>query len=50
VVIAHRLASLSHLEKIAVVSDGEIVEYGARRDLLADPGSRFSRMLAEVRR
>ncbi|GAT69386.1 ABC transporter ATP-binding protein [Planomonospora sphaerica] len=50
VVIAHRLASLSHVDKIAVVSDGEIAEYGARRDLLADPGSRFSRMLAEARR
>ncbi|GGK81958.1 ABC transporter ATP-binding protein [Planomonospora parontospora subsp. parontospora] len=50
VVIAHRLASLSHVDKIAVVSDGEIAEYGARRDLLADSGSRFSRMLAEARR
>ncbi|GII96959.1 ABC transporter ATP-binding protein [Sinosporangium siamense] len=45
VLIAHRLTSLSRVDKIAVVSDGAIVEYGYRRDLAADPGSRFSRML-----
>ena len=50
VLIAHRLSSLSRVDRIAVVSDGEIVEYGRRRDLLADPSGRFSRMLAGVRR
>ncbi|GAA3447128.1 ABC transporter ATP-binding protein [Planomonospora venezuelensis] len=50
VLIAHRLASLSRVDRIAVVSGGEIVEYGRRRDLLADPAGRFARMLAEARR
>ncbi|MER6950118.1 ABC transporter ATP-binding protein [Nonomuraea sp. NPDC000554] len=50
VLIAHRLASLSRVDQIAVVSDGRIVEYGRREDLLADPASRFARMLAEVGR
>ncbi|WP_405150258.1 ABC transporter ATP-binding protein/permease [Sphaerisporangium sp. NBC_01403] len=50
VLIAHRLASLSQVDQIAVVSGGEIVEYGRRRDLLADPASRFARMLSGVGR
>nr|BFE79089.1 hypothetical protein GCM10020093_016900 [Planobispora longispora] len=50
VLIAHRLASLSRADRIAVVADGKIVEYGGRRDLLADPTGRFARMLEEARR
>ncbi|MEV4159987.1 ABC transporter ATP-binding protein [Nonomuraea dietziae] len=52
VLIAHRLSSLSRVEKIAVVDGGRIVEYGYRHELAADPDSRFSRMLdmAQVRR
>lgn len=45
VLIAHRLSSLSRVDKIAVVADGRIVEYGYREDLVADPRSRFARML-----
>ncbi|GGS76346.1 helicase [Planobispora rosea] len=50
VLIAHRLASLSRVDQIAVVSDGKIIEYGRREDLLADPAGHFARMLAGVRR
>ncbi|MEU4326619.1 ABC transporter ATP-binding protein [Nonomuraea dietziae] len=52
VLIAHRLSSLSRVDKIAVVDGGRIVEYGYRHELAADPDSRFSRMLdmAQVRR
>ncbi|MEV7970780.1 ABC transporter ATP-binding protein [Sphaerisporangium sp. NPDC088356] len=50
VLIAHRLASLSRVDQIAVVSDGEIIEYGRRQDLLADPASRFTHMLSGVGR
>ncbi|GII05420.1 ABC transporter ATP-binding protein [Planobispora takensis] len=45
VLIAHRLSSLSRVDKIAVVGDGRILEYGRREDLAADPDSRFARML-----
>lgn len=45
VIIAHRLSSLARVDKIAVVADGRVVEYGHRADLVADPGSRFSRLL-----
>ncbi|GAA2779272.1 ABC transporter ATP-binding protein [Nonomuraea dietziae] len=52
VLIAHRLSSLSRVDKIAVVDGGRIVEYGYRHELAADPDSRFSRMLdmGQVRR
>jgi ABC-type multidrug transport system fused ATPase/permease subunit len=45
VLIAHRLSSLSRVDKIAVIADGRIIEYGYRTDLVADPDSRFSAML-----
>ncbi|MDX3232188.1 ABC transporter ATP-binding protein [Streptomyces sp. ME19-01-6] len=50
VLIAHRLESLSRVDRIAVLSDGEVVEHGRREELLADPASRFARMLAGVSR
>ncbi|MGJ6965113.1 ABC transporter ATP-binding protein [Streptosporangium sp. G11] len=45
VLIAHRLSSLSRVDKIAVIDRGRVVEYGHREDLVADPRSRFARML-----
>ncbi|MGN9840447.1 ABC transporter ATP-binding protein [Nonomuraea sp. H19] len=52
VIIAHRLSSLSRVDKIAVLDQGKIIEYGRRADLAADPHSRFGRLLdlAGVRR
>ncbi|MFC4591711.1 ABC transporter ATP-binding protein [Sphaerisporangium corydalis] len=52
VLVAHRLSSLSRVDKIAVVDHGRIVEYGPREELAADPLSRFGRLLdvAGVRR
>ncbi|WP_433176654.1 ABC transporter ATP-binding protein [Actinoallomurus sp. CA-150999] len=52
VLIAHRLSSLTRVDRIAVVEDGRIVEYGRREELSVDPGSRFARLLsaAEVTR
>lgn len=49
VVIAHRLATLDDLDAIAVVDDGRVVEHGPRADLVADPASRFARLLATQR-
>ncbi|MFI6927678.1 ABC transporter ATP-binding protein [Nonomuraea spiralis] len=45
VLIAHRLSSLAHVDKIAVLERGKLVEYGRRADLAADPNSRFGRLL-----
>jgi ABC-type multidrug transport system fused ATPase/permease subunit len=44
-VIAHRVASLLHVDDIAVLEDGRVVEYGPRVQLVADPASRFSQLL-----
>lgn len=45
VLVAHRLSSLAHVDKIAVLDRGKLVEYGRREDLAADPRSRFGRVL-----
>ena len=45
-IIAHRLATVTRADDILILEDGEVVEFGERRALVADPGSRFSRLLA----
>jgi ATP-binding cassette subfamily B protein len=45
VLIAHRLSALERVDKIAVVGDGRIVEYGPREALAADPRSRYAGLL-----
>ena len=45
VVIAHRLATLDRADEILVMDHGRVVEHGARADLLADPDSRYRRLL-----
>jgi ATP-binding cassette subfamily B protein len=49
VLVAHRLSSLRAVDEIAVVDHGRIVEHGPRAELVADPDSRFSRLLAASR-
>jgi ABC-type multidrug transport system fused ATPase/permease subunit len=44
VIIAHRLATLDRCDDIAVLDAGQVVEFGARRDLLANPNSAFARL------
>jgi ABC-type multidrug transport system fused ATPase/permease subunit len=45
VVIAHRLASPVHVDDVAVLENGRVVEHGPREALAADPASRFFRLL-----
>jgi ATP-binding cassette, subfamily B, bacterial len=49
VVIAHRLSTVDHLDEIVVLERGRIVEHGATTALLADPTSRFARMVSIAR-
>jgi ABC-type multidrug transport system fused ATPase/permease subunit len=49
VLVAHRLSSLRAVDEIAVVDHGRIVEHDVRETLVADPNSRFSRLLAASR-
>ena len=46
VIIAHRLETLDVCDDIAVLADGALVEYGPRRELAADPTSRYAALRA----
>lgn len=46
IIIAHRLDTLRTVDEIMVVSEGSILEHGRRADLVDDPTSVFSSMLA----
>jgi ATP-binding cassette subfamily B protein/ATP-binding cassette subfamily C protein len=45
IIIAHRLATVQRADAILILEDGRIREYGAREQLLGDPGSRFAQLL-----
>ena len=44
-IIAHRLHTVTRADDILVLEDGEVMEFGARVDLEANPNSRYSRLL-----
>jgi ATP-binding cassette subfamily B protein len=46
IVIAHRLATVTRADDILILEAGRVVEFGERAELVADPTSRFSRLLA----
>jgi len=46
VIIAHRLETLDVCDDIAVLADGDLVEFGPRELLAADPHSRYARLRA----
>jgi ABC-type multidrug transport system fused ATPase/permease subunit len=45
IIIAHRLSTIAYADDILVLEDGQVREYGPRRALAADPGSRFAGLL-----
>ncbi|NWL86440.1 ABC transporter ATP-binding protein [Paenibacillus sp. 79R4] len=49
VVIAHRLATLEQVDKILVLGDGQILEFGDRKELADRPDSHYARLLATGR-
>jgi ABC-type multidrug transport system fused ATPase/permease subunit len=49
IVIAHRLDSLEHVDDIAVIDTGRIVEFGPRAELAADPASQYATLAAAGR-
>ncbi len=45
IIIAHKLATVRRADRILILDHGKVAEFGARADLAADPGSRFSGLL-----
>ena len=45
IIIAHRLETVQRVDKIMVLADGRIVEFGSRAALAAEPGSWYSALL-----
>lgn len=43
-IIAHRINTIMHCDKIAVVDAGQVAEFGAPRDLLGRPSSMFAQL------
>jgi ATP-binding cassette subfamily B protein len=46
IIIAHRLGTVTRADDILILEDGQVVEYGERTSLIADPMSRFSQLLS----
>ncbi|RAP73466.1 ABC transporter ATP-binding protein [Paenibacillus montanisoli] len=46
IIIAHRLSTVQRADQILILENGRVIESGDRAELAADPGSRFSGMLA----
>lgn len=46
VIIAHRLDTVHRADDIMILEQGRVIELGERTELAADPGSRFSGLLA----
>lgn len=46
IIIAHRLATIQRADRILILENGQILEYGDRTELASNSDSRFNRMLA----
>lgn len=47
IIIAHRLETVQRVDKIMILAEGRLVEFGERAELMAQAGSRFSELLAQ---
>ena len=46
IIIAHHLGTVEKVDEIMVLQGGQIVEHGARAELVRDPNSRFAQLLS----
>ncbi len=47
IVIAHKMKSLEKVDEVLILDQGEMLEYGTRRELLALPQSRLNHLIAQ---
>jgi ATP-binding cassette subfamily B protein len=45
IVVAHRLATVQRADDILILEEGQVREYGSRKQLACDPHSRFYQLL-----
>jgi len=45
-IVAHRISTLKHVDRIVVFDQGRLVEQGCFQELVEDPASRFGMMHA----
>ncbi len=45
IIVAHRLGTVQRADTILILEEGEVIEYGERLKLMADPSSRFYHLL-----
>lgn len=45
IIVAHRLGTVQRADQIMILEDGQVIEHGNRVQLMADPNSRFTRLL-----
>jgi len=48
--IAHRLNTIINSDRILLLDHGRVLEYDTPANLLADPQSRFSHLISEIRK
>jgi len=46
IIIAHRLQTVERVDRILVLANGQIAEFGKREELARDPSSRYSQLVA----
>lgn len=50
IVIAHRLSTIRHADRIALVSEGKVLEYGSHDELIERPHGRYKRLFESSKR
>jgi len=50
IVIAHRLSTIRNAQRIALISEGKVLEYGSHEELIEKPHGRYRRLVESSKR